>query len=49
MLLQKQIDAVLEGVKLADLMHDEVIVRSRVGFRPADQATERRLPVLVQG
>jgi Rrf2 family protein len=46
MLLQKQIDDVLEGVKLSDLLHDEVIVRSRVGFRPADGSMDRRLPVL---
>lgn len=46
MLLQTKIDEVLEGVRLSDLLHDEVVVRSRVGFRPADDAKERRLPVL---
>jgi hypothetical protein len=46
MLLQSKIDEVLDGVHLSDLLHDEVVVRSRVGFRPADDASERRLPVL---
>ena len=46
MLLQSKIDEVLDSVHLSDLLHDEVVVRSRVGFRPADDANERRLPVL---
>jgi Rrf2 family protein len=46
MLLQSKIDEVLDSVHLSDLLHDEVVVRSRVGFRPADDASERRLPVL---
>ncbi|HET9424405.1 MAG TPA: Rrf2 family transcriptional regulator [Gemmatimonadaceae bacterium] len=46
MLLQKKIDEVLDGVHLSDLLHDEVIVRSRVGFRPETAAGERNLPVL---
>lgn len=46
MLLQKKIDEVLDGVHLSDLLHDEVVVRTRVGFRPAGDANERRLPVL---
>jgi Rrf2 family protein len=45
MLLQKKIDDVLEGVHLSDLLHDEVVVRSRVGFRP-EATNDRRLPVL---
>src|SRR3954467_7231766 len=32
MLLQKKIDDVLEGVSLADLLHDEPVVRERVGL-----------------
>ena len=46
MLLQSKIDEVLEGVRLSDLLHDEVVVRSRVGFRAPADANERRLPVL---
>jgi Rrf2 family protein len=46
MLLQKKIDEVLEGVHLSDLLHDEVVVRTRVGFRPPEATNERRLPVL---
>jgi Rrf2 family protein len=46
MLLQSKIDEVLEGVRLSDLLADEVVVRSRVGFRPPTDANERRLPVL---
>lgn len=46
MLLQRKIDEVLDGVHLSDLLADEVIVRTRVGFRPSDTANERRLPVL---
>jgi Rrf2 family protein len=32
MLLQQKIDGVLEGVRLADLLHDEAGVRQRVGL-----------------
>jgi Rrf2 family protein len=32
MLLQQKIDDVLEGVHLSDLMHDEPVVRERVGL-----------------
>lgn len=49
MLLQQRIDAVLEGVRLADLMHEESEVRQRVGLAadpPAGQASPRGLPVL---
>lgn len=53
MLLQQKIDDVLESVRLADLLHDEVIVRARVGVanRPvpgsdAVAPTTRGLPVL---
>ena len=47
MLLQQRIDAVLESVRLADLMHEESEVRARVGLgvRDAD-AGPRELPVL---
>jgi Rrf2 family protein len=31
-MLQRRIDDVLEGVKLADLLHDESVVRERVGL-----------------
>jgi Rrf2 family protein len=46
MLLQSRIDEVLEGVRLSDLLHDEVVVRTRVGLRAPADAKERRLPVL---
>ena len=32
MLLQQKIDGVLEGVRLSDLLHDEPVVRQRVGL-----------------
>jgi len=32
LLLQKKIDDVLEGVRLADLLHEEHVVRTRVGL-----------------
>ena len=41
-LLQRRIDDVLEGVRLADLMHEEAIVRGRVGLEKAGGG----LPVL---
>ena len=49
MMLQQRIDAVLDGVNLADLLEDESVVRTRVGFaeepRPAG-GKDRTLPVL---
>ena len=52
MLLQQRIDAVLEGVRLADLLHQESEVRQRVGLadpepaEPAVPSRARGLPVL---
>lgn len=47
MLLQRRIDDVLDGVRLADLLDDESIVRSRMGLSPAVAgAGARELPVL---
>lgn len=34
MILQQRIDDVLESVRLSDLMHDEMVVRARVGLGP---------------
>jgi Rrf2 family protein len=50
MLLQKKIDAVLEGVHLSDLLAEESVVRTRVGlpkfqFAEADNDS-RALPIL---
>lgn len=47
MLLQQKIDDVLEGVKLADLMDDEVIVRARVGVatRPVPGSDREIAPI----
>jgi Rrf2 family protein len=45
MLLQQKIDAVLEGVRLSDLLAHEGQVRVRVGLAPA-QNEARTLPVL---
>src|SRR5947207_1537739 len=46
-LLQTKIDDVLQGVSLADLLHDEPTVRERVGLPPAPPASERPgLPIL---
>src|SRR3982751_730615 len=42
-LLQRRIDDVLQGVRLADLLHDEPTVRERVGL-PSDQ--KAGLPIL---
>ena len=47
-LLQKKIDDVLEGVCLADLLHDEPVVRERVGLPNSPRVNERSLPVLVE-
>jgi Rrf2 family protein len=46
MLLQKRIDEVLEGVKLSDLLGEEVVVRSRVGIRNMLSGVGPPLPVL---
>jgi Rrf2 family protein len=50
MLLQKKIDAVLEGVHLSDLLAEESVVRSRVGlpkFQFAESDNDSRaLPIL---
>ena len=45
-LLQQRIDAVLEGVRLSDLLLEENAVRTRVGLEASDGARERRLPVV---
>ena len=34
MMLQRRIDDVLDSVRLSDLMHDEMVVRARVGLGP---------------
>jgi Rrf2 family protein len=48
MLLQRKIDDVLEGVRLADLLSEESEVRVRVGLSgfPAEHADARALPIL---
>jgi Rrf2 family protein len=50
MLLQRKIDDVLDGVRLSDLLHHEVVVQSRVGLRRARMAgaatSARALPVI---
>lgn len=47
MLLQQKIDTVLEGVRLADLLHEESEVRARVGLSGEGAAPAGRgLPVL---
>lgn len=46
-LLQQKIDAVLDGVRLSDLLHGESEVRERVGLPKVDAALPARgLPVL---
>jgi Rrf2 family protein len=40
MLLQRKIDDVLEGVRLADLLHEESVVRTRVGLDGLDDGPE---------
>jgi len=45
-LLQKKIDDVLDGVSLADLLHDEPVVRERVGLPNSPKIREKRLPIL---
>jgi len=46
MLLQQKIDDVLEGVSLADLLHDEPVVRERVGLPNTPKVNQKALPVL---
>jgi len=49
MLLQRKIDDVLDGVRLADLLAEEGEVRARVGLGPAADAASsdaRALPIL---
>ena len=45
-LLQKKIDDVLESVSLADLLHDEPVVREKVGLPNSPRIKEKTLPVL---
>lgn len=46
-MLQQKIDAVLQGVTLADLLHDEPTVRERVGLPMVDPARGKAgLPIL---
>ena len=45
-LLQRRIDAVLEGVRLSDLLLEEEAVRTRVGLEQSDSTGVRRLPVV---
>ncbi len=45
-LLQKKIDDVLDGVSLADLLHDEPVVRERVGLPNTPKPREKSLPIL---
>ena len=45
-LLQKKIDDVLDGVSLADLLHDEPVVRERVGLPNRPKTREKALPIL---
>lgn len=46
MLLQARIDTVLQGVRLADLLHEESEVRARVGLVVDEPKNPRGLPVL---
>jgi Rrf2 family protein len=46
MLLQRKIDDVLQGVRLADLLLEEVDVRTRVGLADLPEPAPRALPVL---
>ncbi|PYP52314.1 MAG: hypothetical protein DMD39_07105 [Gemmatimonadetes bacterium] len=46
-MLQLRIDDVLQGVSLADLLHDEPTVRERVGLPTSEQTPEKvGLPIL---
>jgi len=49
MLLQQKIDAVLEGVRLSDLLHEESVVRERMGLAPDSDDRSRGLPILQPG
>jgi Rrf2 family protein len=46
MLLQGKIDEVLEGISLADLLHDEPVVREKVGLPNNPKAKAKGLPIL---
>ena len=46
MLLQQKIDNVLDGVRLSDLLHEESVVRQRVGLDRDTGDKARGLPVL---
>ena len=46
MLLQGKIDEVLEGISLADLLHDEPVVREKVGLPNNPKARAKGLPIL---
>ena len=47
-MLQQRIDDVLQGVSLADLLHDEPTVRERVGLPSAQRSGSEKagLPIL---
>lgn len=45
-LLQQRIDDVLDSVRLSDLLHEESVVRQRVGLTVETDAKARGLPVL---
>jgi hypothetical protein len=46
-MLQRKIDDVLQGVSLADLLHDEPTVRERVGLPTSAGSAEKvGLPIL---
>jgi hypothetical protein len=47
-MLQNKIDDVLQGVSLADLLHDEPTVRERVGLSRAESGAPEKagLPIL---
>ena len=45
-MLQQKIDDVLQSVSLEDLLHDESVVRQRVGLPAATPVAARGLPVL---
>lgn len=45
-LLQQKIDNVLDAVRLADLLHEESVVRERVALATETDAKARGLPVL---
>jgi hypothetical protein len=47
-MLQQRIDDVLQGVSLADLLHDEPTVRERVGLPSVERSGSEKvgLPIL---